>query len=104
MPKICVCADHYYDTGNLSTGNVICNICDITCDNCVSTATTCTSCIGANQRYLLNSSCVCTDGFYNPVVPNASCLPCHYSCLTCSGPTLSNVNLFTFLIYINYNI
>ncbi len=48
LPKICVCADHYYDTGNLATGNVSCGTCDITCGNCVSAANLCTTCIDSN--------------------------------------------------------
>jgi hypothetical protein len=93
LPKTCVCDANYFDTGDLVTGNVICSGCDITCGTCENLSNVCTSCIAADFRYLLGTSCVCNNGFFNPTVPSKACLPCNYTCQTCNGPTSADVKL-----------
>ena len=51
------------------------------------TPTTCTDCYSSQNRILLANSCVCdTVGFYDDG-SSSICPQCHYTCLSCSGPS-----------------
>ena len=49
----------------------------------------CTSCDLANHyRALASNRCPCTSGYFDNSV--AVCVVCHSTCLTCTGPLVSN--------------
>jgi hypothetical protein len=70
----------------LNTATDLCEsfLCHSTCLTCATTPTQCTSC--PPQSFLApDSSCICQAGTYRDS-STTQCLPCHPSCLTCSGP------------------
>ncbi|KAL4470077.1 hypothetical protein ABPG72_008736 [Tetrahymena utriculariae] len=85
--KQCACQSGFYD----KLGEKICKQCDPTCFTCKGPQRTdCLSC-SSTQNYRefnpLQGTCNCMRGYYNDSA-QSRCLPCHYSCATCStsGP------------------
>lgn len=87
----CTCAVQYYQP----PGSVGCLPCHSSCITCTGpSAKNCSSCddipsVGT-KKVLVNSSCVCLQRFYEDPSNTFFCVPCHYSCLTCSGAVASN--------------
>ncbi|EAS04000.3 EGF-like domain protein (macronuclear) [Tetrahymena thermophila SB210] len=81
--KQCACQSGFYDSGQK-----VCKQCDPTCFTCSGPSNTnCLSCSSAqNYREFnpLQGTCNCMSGYYNDPI-QSRCLPCHYSCATCSG-------------------
>ena len=68
----------------------ICMNCDSNCLTCITSATNCLTCglSGGSQMYLTPTatcSLTCPSKYY-PNITTKTCLGCHSSCLTCSGP------------------
>ncbi|KAL4442387.1 hypothetical protein ABPG74_005728 [Tetrahymena malaccensis] len=81
--KQCACQSGFYDSGVK-----ICKQCEPTCFTCKGPQKTdCLSC-SSTQSYRefnpLQGTCNCMNGYYNDPA-QSRCLPCHYSCATCSG-------------------
>lgn len=87
----CRCALQYYQPA----GNAGCIACHSSCVTCNGAGiNNCTSCdsspaIGTN-RVLINGACQCVNKYYPESSEAYGCLPCHYSCMSCSGNSSNN--------------
>ncbi len=69
--------------------NRICRLCDSVCFKCTGAPNICTACYVAHNRILSGNQCICnTIGYYNDNT-SLTCPSCHYSCLSCTGPSAS---------------
>ena len=80
----CACVTSYYD----QNGTQDCLACSPICHLC-SDFQVCTLCdTGNNFRELVNSSCICPNGYYDlSGSGNYTCQTCDYSCQSCSSAT-----------------
>ncbi len=76
-----VCLSSY----SLTTASQCSNVCGPSCDLCNTVTSVCTTC---SSGYSLNISnlCQCNARTYAVSFTNFTCLSCHSSCLTCTGP------------------
>lgn len=79
---LCPCNEGFFDNGV-----AVCATCSPQCRTCSGTALTCTSCKLNSNTWLDGSACRCLSGFAPSPTTPGTCVPCHYTCLTCSGLT-----------------
>ena len=80
----CTCVPKYY-----SDNTDICKSCHYSCATCSAgnTATDCVTCdtgASSNRKTVSGGECKCANKFYDDGT-NQACVPCHFSCATCSG-------------------
>jgi proprotein convertase subtilisin/kexin type 5 len=72
----CPCNEGYFEVNNVAA----CTACDPACTACTS-LTNCQNCVSGRVKQ--GNNCICEDHYYSPT--GSICLPCHYSCDSCSA-------------------
>jgi len=86
-------ADGAFCQCGTSPNLVDCPVCHASCSTCavIDDSSQCTGCT-ITEATLSNTSggtCSCGDEYVPQIAATSACVPCHPSCLTCTGPTAS---------------